>query len=1313
MKRFFLLFAFSALWICMGQASLFRNYQQEDGLSHNSVWTVLQDSEGFLWFGTNDGLNRFDGKEFKIYRKLANDPFSLGHNFIHSLKEDSRHRLLVGTRNGLYRYDRMLDRFEYIPISGQRDKEVNVNDILEDLDGNIWVACHGEGLFRLNADLQVEASFTSAKGKNNLPSNYLWTIVTDHYGNLWIGTAGNGLVHFDPQNGIFTPIHDRDDLNIENQSIYSVFCDKDNTLWIGTSTNGLFKYNHITGKAKHYLKDTGSVKSISPYSTDELIMGSEKGLVVFNKKEETYRLIRDNATDNATDNSIFAIARDSEGAFWIGTYFGGVNYFSPTANEFLCYNNLQENISSKYIVSGFAEESNGTVLISTHNNNVIYRFHPQTQRHEKAYEVSHNNVQSLLRVGDQLYASMYGRGVDVLSLKTGRIITHLDINTIEGKSLFNLSNGGIVFVLEEGGCIYQQPDGQRHRLNKLSNMLVSDVLQDDRGTVWFATYNNGLFAWKTNGSWQHYTGIVNASFNFAENGLTCMAEDGPHLWIGTKDRGIVLFDVRKEQTIRTFGMDEGLPNGSIYSMLCDETGNVWVSTKEGIARISAEEHKIKVFGYIGQEIQYNACCALRGTGNRLYFGGSNGFIMLQPDNLVINESRPPVIITNMKISNKPVIPGEKQSPLKQSLSETEKIVLKRNQSNFGFDFAALSFVSPNTNQYAYMLEGFDKDWTYTTEGTAQYMNIPSGKYVFRVKGTNNDGVWSKGDTHIAIWVKPPFWLSWGMVSLYAFLLASTVFIAFKRYLYHLDKQNKEKQYKFQMAKEREMYEQKINFFTNIAHEIRTPLSLITAPLESIIQSQDGTERTKKNLLTIERNTNRLLDLVNQLLDFRKIENDMFLLNLRYQNVAKIVQKVYDQYAQEAESKGIALSLHLPGQKLLSYVDAEALYKIVSNLLSNAVKFARSKITVVLRTEDDRLFLSVEDDGMGIPEELKDKIFEPFYQVEVTSQPPHKGSGLGLSLSRLLAQKLRGDISVSSVYGEGCLFTLQLPILADSSAVQSNETEQPAEATNTIETATLSTTPQKTDVSILLVEDNEELRAFMHEALADHYAVYEAEDGKKALEMLEEHELDIIISDIVMPGIDGIELCNELKTNPAYSHLPIILLSAKTDTATKIDGLKKGADVYMEKPFSLEQLKAQVGSIIENRANIRKRLVESPLHYFKRNKDNSESAEFIKRLNAFISDNMSNENFSIDSLSSEFAISRTNFQKKIKSITGLTPNDYIKLVRLNKSAELLATGKYRINEVCFLVGFNTPSYFSKCFYDHFGKLPKDFMQNKQE
>ncbi len=1313
MNRILSILFLSLCCTCLAHGSLFRNYQQEDGLSHNSVWTVLQDSAGFLWFGTNDGLNRFDGKEFCIYRKQAGDPHSLGHNFIHALKEDSRYRLLVGTRNGLYCYDRSLDRFDYVPITGLRDREVNVNDIMEDLDGNIWVACHGEGLFRLDADLQVQASFVVTGKEGGLPSNFLWTIVTDHYGNLWIGTAGSGLVHFDPQNGIFTPITDRDNLGIEDQSVYSIYCEKDNTLWIGTSTKGLFKYNHITGKAGHYLKNTGSVKAIGRYSDNELIMGSEKGLVVFDKAKATYRLIRDNAADNATDNSIFAITRDREGAFWIGTYFGGVNYFSPSTNDFLYYDNLQERMPQRYIASGFTEESDSTILVSTHNNNVIYRFYPHSYRHEAAYRASYNNVQSLLRDGDKLYASMYGRGVDVLSLRTGRVMAHLDINTIEGKALFRMADGGIIFVLEEGGCIHQTPDGQRHRLKKLSGMLVADVLQDDMGTVWFATYSNGLFAWRADGTWQHITGIMDASMNFAENGLNCMVADGPLLWIGTKTMGVVLYDTRQDKVAGMFGTREGLLSDYVYSMLCDADGNVWASTKEGMVRISADTHRVKAFGYIGREMQYNVCCALRTSDNRLFFGGSNGFIMLQPENLVLNENRPPVVITGMKIANKAVVPGAKGSPLQHSLDKTERVVLKRNQSNFSFDFVSLSFVSPDNNRYAYMLEGFDKEWNYTTERTAQYMNIPSGKYTFRVKGANNDGVWSEPDACIAVWVKPPFGLSAGMVTLYVVLAVVLVFLAFKYYLRHLDKLNQERQYKYQMAKEHEMYESKINFFTNIAHEIRTPLSLITAPLESIIQSHDGNERTRKNLQTIERNTNRLLDLVNQLLDFRKIENDMFLLNLRYQNVTKVVRKVYEQYVREAESKGIALSLSLPEQKLLSYVDAEALYKIVSNLLSNAMKFARTRIAVSLGTTGGQLYLTVEDDGPGIPEELTDKIFEPFYQVAVTDrQQVNKGSGLGLSLSQSLARKLRGDITVRSVYGEGSRFTLQLPILADEgTALQAtgenhDEVGILPEADNQPE--------QDTRVAVLLVEDNEELRAFMHEALADAYQVYEAENGEKAMEAVEENDIDIIISDIVMPGIDGIELCNELKGNPAYSHLPIILLSAKTDTGTKIEGLKKGADVYMEKPFSLEQLKAQISSIIDNRANVRKKLVEAPLHYFnKKSKDESGNAEFIKRLNAFILENMSNEKFSIDSLSSEFAISRTNFQKKIKSITGLTPNDYIKLIRLNRSAELLATGKYRINEVCFLVGFNTPSYFSRCFQEHFGKLPKEFIQNAED
>jgi signal transduction histidine kinase/DNA-binding response OmpR family regulator len=610
-----------------------------------------------------------------------------------------------------------------------------------------------------------------------------------------------------------------------------------------------------------------------------------------------------------------------------------------------------------------------------------------------------------------------------------------------------------------------------------------------------------------------------------------------------------------------------------------------------------------------------------------------------------------------------------------------------------------------------MLEGFDKEWNYVSENTAQYMNISPGEYVFRVKGTNNDGIWNETDTNIIIRIKPIFWLNYYMIIVYIILIAGLVIFTLKWYLKQLEKKNRERQYKYQVEQEKKMYESKINFFTNIAHEIRTPLSLITAPLENIISSKEGSEQTRKNLATIERNTNRLLDLINQLLDFRKIENDMFLINFRYQNIIKVFQKVYDQHSPEAKSRGIEISFDMPGKSILSYVDSEALYKIINNLLSNAIKFARSRIEIQLKEENDMLYFSVKDDGTGIKDEYQNKIFEPFYQVEVTDNFNNKGSGLGLSLSKSLAQKLRGNIRLQSKYGEGSIFTLELPVLTNENISEQESGEDITREAEQVEL--IDFTESKSIIAILIVEDNEELREFMKECLNEQYTVYEAENGIKALEILETNIVDIIISDILMPGMNGIEFCNELKGNTEYSHLPLILLSAKTDTATKIDGLKKGANVYMEKPFSMKQLKAQITSIIENRINLQKKFVESPLQYFKRSTDNSENANFIKRLNAFILNNMSDENFSIDNLSSEFAISRTNFQKKIKNITGLTPNDYIKLIRLNKSVELLSTGKYRINEVCFLIGFNTPAYFSKCFFEHFGKLPKDFVQNKLE
>ena len=1295
-----ILFVFSLL---NAYSAYFRNYQVENGLSHNSVWSVMQDSEGFMWFGTNDGLNRFDGINFKTYRKSQNDSLSIGHNFIHCIREVSEKRLLIGTRNGLYLYDRAYDNFRQIKVKPSANKELNVNDIMEDLNGNIWVACHGEGLIKLDSSLHFIKQYLHDGKPGSIPLNFIWTIVTDHIGNLWLGTAGMGLVHFDPRSGRFTSINHRENMNIYNQTIYSIHCDSENILWIGTSNKGLFKYNHINGDVTHYLENTGSIKSIIKYTDNELFMGTDKGLTLLNKSTGLHNIIReDPANDKVTNNSIFSITLDREGSLWIGTYFEGVNYFSSSINNFLYYKTAQ-----KYIVSSMVEDVNGNMLMSTHNKNIIYRFNTKSKSIEKAYEMEYQNIQSLLRDNDKLYVSIYGRGVYVLSLSSSKVLKNININTVDGKSMYKLSNGNIIFTLDGGGFAVLQPDGTLNRSDKLTRVFIADIIEDAAGTVWFVTFSQGIFSLSRNGKWENHTEGSNLGASLLKTSLnSALLDSGKHFWLGTNNDGLLIYDISKRKISKIFNNQNGLPSNSINAIITDRKGNVWVSTKKGIVRISAHTHEIKMFGYIGKDMQNNSRIAIQSSTNHLYFAGSNGFITLNPENIIMNDKAPVVVLSGLKISNKEVIPGEKSSPLHKNLNHTKEIVLKSNQSNFSFSFSSLSYIFPDNNQYAYILEGFDEEWSYTTDHQAQYMNLPAGKYVFKVKGSNNDGLWSESEASIVVRIKPPFWFEYYMILLYMLIAAVAIIFTIMQYHKFIEKKNKEKQFKYQVEKDKETYESKIEFFTHIAHEIRTPLSLITAPLESIIASNDGNEQTKRNLKTIERNSSRLLDLIKQLLDFRKIENEILTLNLRYHDISKIIKKVYDQYSHDAKIHNIEMTVDIPNNIILSYIDSEALYKIVSNLISNALKFTKNKIIIKLSTNNDELlYLSVEDNGRGIRDNYLNKIFEPFYQVETTDNYNNKGTGLGLSLSKSLAKKLGGDITVQSEYGKGSLFTLKLPILKTENVSDENEEISELALQDSIEL-----TEQESGVTILVAEDNSELRVFIKECLTEQYTVLEAENGVQALTVLEKNSVDIIISDILMPEMSGLELCDKVKSNTAYSHLPLILLSAKTDTITKINGLKKGADVYIDKPFSIEQLKAQITSILENRSNIRKKFIESPLQYFKQNADNSENAEFIKKLNAFILENMSDEKFSIDNLSSEFAISRTSFQKKIKNITGVTPNDYIKLIRLNKSAELLSTGKYRINEVCFIVGFNTPSYFSKCFFEHFGKLPKDFMQN---
>lgn len=1276
-----------------------RNYQVEDGLSYNSVWCVCQDSKGFLWLGTNDGLNRFDGQNFKVYQNHPNIAHSLGNNFIHAIEELADGRLLIGTRRGIYLYNRTMDNFTPVSLGKQYDKEVSINDIKEDHNGNVWVATHGNGLFCLDSQLQQKAHFVKGNSKGALSSDFLWTLAVDSHDNLWIGTAGYGFSLYNAHARNFINYGTWGDKDLSGQAIYSIAPDQDGSLWIGTSSLGLLHCQPSTNGVEQYLPTAQNVKAIKHYRGQQLIMGTEKGVVLFDKKSCQQQPIAGISGHEDNFVSVFDIEPDASGGIWVGTYFNGLNYLSAPDGASIRQVMMNSTAAYRQTVSTFAELPHGEIVFCTHNDKFLYQYHPTDGTVSKLLTLSHENVQDMLVHKGNLYIGMAGNGIDVYSLPDLHYTRHIKHNIAEGQSLFALPGGALVLALEEGGALYDDGTGDSRHLKQLEHNMVSGVVQDGQGRLWFSTYNNGLFIWSKDGKWQNLTTINQQQTSTSLYGLTSITYANGSIWVGTKEHGIMGIVPDKLHVHLQIDESAGLFSNTVYALTHDAQGNIWASTKDNIVRMNGKSHALQFIGRQRKNNPTNIHRVFTASDGQLFFAGTRGFYVVNPQQLKEKHHQEPLRLTRLIVNYQEVRPDKEGSPLKESIESTGRVVLSNSQNNFSVEFALLDFKAPEENIYRYRMEGLDKGWIYSMHPAANYMNLPTGRYVFVVSGSSGDGTWSE-ERRLEVVIKPPFWRSTGMLITYVLSAILLTIVAIWYYNRYLRQQQEKRQQQFQIAQERELYEQKISFFTNIAHEIRTPLSLISGPVENILRKQDLTEATRHNMETIQRNTNRLLTLVSQLLDFRKIENDMFQLNIRYQNMQGIVQRVCEQYMPEAEANNIKVEVSMPSEGVLGFVDAEALYKIVSNLLSNALKFCRSRIDITLKVKESTALLTVSDDGRGIREEDRRNIFEPFYQAD-SAVDQSRGTGLGLSLSKSLALKMNGDLTIATPQAGGACFVLTLPAM--------NAYHVLPQAANDSAATVERTDEEKSTPSILIVEDNKDLADFIAETLQDAYAILKAKNGLEALSLVESSDVDIIISDVMMPVMDGLELCDRLRNSHDYSHLPIILLSAKTDTETKVKGIRQGADAYIEKPFSVEQLRAQIETILQKRAQVQQRVIESPLDYYRKAPQTDDQAAFIEKLNSMIIEHMSDRDFNVETLVKAFATNRTNFQKKLKSITGLTPNDYIRLIRLNKSAELLATGRYRINEVCAIVGFNSPSYFSKCFNEQFGRLPKDFVQ----
>ena len=849
----------------------------------------------------------------------------------------------------------------------------------------------------------------------------------------------------------------------------------------------------------------------------------------------------------------------------------------------------------------------------------------------------------------------------------------------------------------------------------MTRLVLTFVLNfQSGGNLWLATYANGAYCYNVSEKkWKNYLHDENNPKSLPYDKVLSIFEDSHRqIWLTTQGGGFCRFQPDTE-TFANYNLSAGLPNDVVYQIVEDKEGFLWLTTNNGLVCFQPTTGMMKVYttsnGLLGDQFNYRS--SFETEDGTIYLGSIDGFIAFNPKNFSENKFLPSIVITDFFLFGKEVYAGEPGSPLEKSITFSDQLVLQSNQNSFSFRVAALDFQAPKTSRIMYKLEGFDTDWLTVGESPiVTYSNLRYGDYTFRVKVANSDGVWSDDEVVLEVHILPPFYLSIWAYCAYALLIIGCslqIVVYFKR---RSNSKHRRQMEKFEQEKEREVYHAKIDFFTNVAHEIRTPLTLIKGPLENIILKKQVDAETREDLNVMKQNTERLLNLTNQLLDFRKTESQGFRLNFAKCNVTEVLKETHVRFTSLAKQKGLEFTLQVPEKDFYAHVNREAFTKIISNLLNNGVKYAESYVHIFLEVSEadnnNSFRIRTENDGVIIPNEMKEEIFKPFVRFnEKEDGKVTTGTGIGLALSRSLAELHQGTLAM----GEGeenNTFCLTLPIVQDMTITLTPEPEAGMDKVSEISAGEVEKKDNRP--TVLVVEDNPDMLAFVVRQLSKEYAVLTATNGEEALQVLDGNYVNLVVSDVVMPVMDGFELCKRIKSDLNYSHIPVILLTAKTNIQSKIEGMELGADAYLEKPFSVEYLQACASSLIQNREKLRKAFAQSPFVAANTMALTKADEDFIKKLNEVIQVNYSNPEFSMDDMADSLNMSRSNFYRKIKGVLDLSPNEYLRLERLKKAAQLLKEGENRVNEICYMVGFNSPSYFAKCFQKQFGVLPKDFV-----
>lgn len=1295
----------------------FKHIDDNMGLSSNTVKCITEDSYGFMWFGTANGLHRYDGvgiKQFNCYDFQARK----GNNNIGALYEDEHKRLWVGTDRGIYVYSPVESRFSFVD---RRDPKNNVacdnwvQTITGDGHGNVWALLPDVGVFRYHGETETEFFHITPTGNFKViePSD----ICVSNDGNVWVCTTGDGIYKFDFRRHHFdkiasignTPIVGIHFVNIEEDGLGNlVLMGNDGTLY-------------------YYRPQEQTISKI-PFSAaghvfgchlqcfnNEIWVGTRNGIYIVNTDTNKERIVRSNPQDafSLSNDAVNCIYKSRIGDAWVGTLYGGVNFLPIDKFCFIKYG-YSSGLTGT-IIRGMAQASDGNIWIGTCGQG-LYVLNPRLQRIDKSPMSASADGATIFisSVGSELYVGSEHNGMNTLSLD----------GDIKGIFKPKESDNGVYCYLRDsrgtewvgmGYTLYRRQAGSKQfvRVGETGYDWIFCMTETRDGNIWFGTMGNGLWRYTPNNKkFKCYISDDNCTNGLRSNCISSLYEDSRgRLWVSTDRGGLSRYDKRADR-FTTYGTGEGLPDNVVYNVLEDAAGFLWFGTNKGLVKFSPQHGACKVFttkdGLPCNQFNYNA--AVWANDGLFYFGSTKGVVAFDPMKESLQQSSAEVFFTRLSVRSHEVeTDGNGHTLFKGNILFADKITLPHDVGTFALDVAMPNFGVTAQQEYSYKIDDYKDEWLPLTDYRISFTDLPPGTYKLRVRA---ESYGHTSERLLTIRILPPWWKSVWAYCAYLLLFVLAVSLWFVWYRRRKEQQARERQELFALKKEQELYQDKVNFFTQIAHEIRTPLTLIDAPLEAIEEIGTKDKRIAHYLHVTRQNTKRLLSLVTQLLDFQRIGKNHMEVTKGNVDIRALVGDLLDRFEATIKLRGKSLSRSVEGEILVASTDSEAVTKILSNLLNNALKYARRDIRVAVAADHDDCIISVWSDGDRIEKADESRIFEPFYQID-KSVSGENGVGIGLPLSRSLAELLGGSLTLASAETDteqkGNTFILRIPL--DESDVESNNVE----ATRQPEEVFISkpAVVNTAGATVLIVEDNDNMREFLAAQANRTFNIETARNGREAVSKLKSCNVDLVVTDVMMPEMNGFELCRYLKADVELSHVPVVFITAKNDLESKIEGLRLGAEAYIEKPFSVKYFRQLIQSLLDNRSRERENFSRKPFFGIPDMHLNKTDQEFMDKAQKVVIDHITESDFSVEQMASLLCMSHSSLLRKFKAVQGCLPAEFIRVVRLKRAAELIAEGRYRMADVCFMVGLTSPSYFSKVFLKQFGVTPKDFERQCME